>query len=58
MDWAAIRRAVRCGVGRCNVDPEDRYDIIEWKKPGGFLYVEDRLPWLIAEHEAEEPYQR
>lgn len=52
VDWASIRRAVRCQ--RCKVDPEDRYDIIEWKKSRGFLHVEDRLPWLIAEHEAEE----
>lgn len=39
---------------RRKVDLEDRDDVIEWKRPGGFLHVEDRLPWLIAEHEAEE----
>lgn len=49
LDWAAVRKAVR---GRR--DCQDRDDIFEWKKPGGFLFVEDRLPWLIALHEAEE----
>lgn len=45
LDWAAVRGRRDC---------QDRDDIFEWKKPGGFLHVEDRLPWLIAEHEAEE----
>ena len=49
VDWTAVRRVVRC-----QRDRRDRDDIIEWKQPGECLYVEDRLPWLMREHEAEE----
>ena len=48
LDWAAIRKAVRC-----QRDRRDRDDITEWKQEGQCLFVEDRLPWLIAEQEAE-----
>ena len=49
LDWAAVRKAVRC-----QRDQRDRDDVIEYKRPGECLFVEDRLPWLIAEEEGYE----
>lgn len=48
LDWAAVRRAVRC-----QRDQRDRDDIIEWKQEGQCLYVDDRCAWFIAEQKAE-----
>ena len=49
LNWTAVRKAVRC-----QRDRRDRDDIIEYKRPGECLFVEERLPWLVVEHEAEE----
>ena len=46
LNWTAVRKTVRC--------QRDHDEITEWKQEGQCLFVEDRLPWLIAEHAAEE----